>query len=257
MTVRLSNFTTGRAPRNTKITQPLTQGVVVQNHQIGYINGTNVFLRPAPSRKGGEAFLQPNYKVEILGAKNMSDGKWFNVKYNGREGWVFAKFVSVNSGSGVNTPPKPKTPEPAPPKKQNEPVKPTPGNNKQLAQNYVKQGEDLWKKADWSKAYEAFSKAYEIYPDPQTKIKRDNAYANLQAVKKEAEAKKQAAAAEAQRRREQEQAKLKAEAEAREAERRRQEEAALKKQKQNEVLGKLFEAGIRIGGEALQKKLSR
>jgi serine/threonine protein kinase len=233
-----------------KVVQP-PRDDIIPKRQIGHITGTNVYLRPGPARKGGKGgkdFLQPNYEVEILGAKDMSDGRWLNVKYNGRVGWVFAEFVSVNSGNGVNTPPKPEAPKP---------VKPVPNNKKQQAMKYVKEGEDSWKKADWSKAYEAFSKAYEIYPDPQTKVKRDNANANVQAVKKEAETKKQAAAAEARRRREREEAKQRAEAEASEAERLRQEELALRKQKENEALRKIVELGFQIGGEALKKELAR
>ncbi|MCL1875230.1 MAG: SH3 domain-containing protein [Synergistaceae bacterium] len=77
--------------------------------QIGYITGSNVFLRPDLSRREGP-FLQNGYQVTILGSKDTPDGKWLNVNYNGKIGWVFAQYVSFAPApqNSKNSVPRPK-----------------------------------------------------------------------------------------------------------------------------------------------------
>jgi hypothetical protein len=68
----------------------------VQKEELGYVTGDKVFLRPAPQRKGGQTSLYTNDKLIIF--KTSADGEWLNVKVqsDGREGWVYAQYVSPN-----------------------------------------------------------------------------------------------------------------------------------------------------------------
>jgi serine/threonine protein kinase len=191
--------------------------------QAAYIDGINVFFRPTPSKAQPGPFLQKNFRVTVFGERNMSDGKWYNVGYNGKFGWVFSKYVIFG------TPREEETVQAKEPVQTKAAVSDAPKNKtslpKKSASTLVQEGEQYWREKKWDKAYEAFKAAYALDKSRETQVKRDNALANVRAEKaaREEEARKRQMAEEDERRRiRQENERLRALEEEKQAEKERQ-----------------------------------
>jgi tetratricopeptide (TPR) repeat protein len=159
--------------------------------QYGYINGSNVYLRPAPKRNGGKVFFQRNDLVKLLRYSMENDGKWFAVEANGKRGWVHADLITViPEGTPISGSMQASAPDAGSSHVAAKPPAET-INKKRKAGNFVKEGKSYWQQQNWKQAYECFDKAYNLNPTNEIKLYRENALKNIQSEEEMAAKKRQ------------------------------------------------------------------
>jgi tetratricopeptide (TPR) repeat protein len=190
-----NNNTTSVRGSNTTQRQSQTQNIQAtapqrQKSVQGYINGSNVYIRPNPKRQGGKIFFQIDDVVNIYETKVVNGESWARVEGKGASGWVFASLISekpVRSHASV-TIPAVKTESNKPQKPENNQKKNTAAqtsasseNAKKASQKFVQEGTAYWKQGNWRKAYESFDKAYKLNPTQEIMTFRENALKNIRA----------------------------------------------------------------------------